>query len=167
MCVEGLLADGVSSKDLVLHVIGTIGTAGGTGHVIEFCGSAILALSMESRMSICNMAIEAGARAGMIAPDETTFKYLKNRPLAPSGEQWDRAVEYWKTLASDKEALFDKTVVIDAKDIEPTVTWGTTPQDTQPIGGKVPDPNDYSDAQQRKGVERSLEYMGLVPGTPP
>ena len=123
--IDGKLMDGVTSKDLVLHVIGKIGTAGGNGSVIEFSGEAIRELSMEARMSICNMAIEAGARAGMIAPDEITYEYLKNRPMAPSGETWEKAIAYWKTLSTDADAKFDKVVVIDAKDIEPTVTWGT------------------------------------------
>jgi len=161
--VKGELGAGVSSKDIILHVIGVIGTAGGTGHVIEFCGSAIEKLSMEARMSICNMAIEAGARAGMIAPDETTFEYLKGRPLAPKGAEWDKAVAYWKTLKSDSGAKYDTEVVIDAKDIQPTVTWGTSPQDTAPITGYVPDPAKESDPLRRASMERALKYMGLEP----
>ena len=136
--IDGELADGVTSKDIILHIIGIIGTAGGTGYTIEFGGSAIQSLSMEARMSISNMAIEAGARAGLIAPDEVTFSYLKGRPMCPSGDEWDRAVEYWKTLVSDEGADFDKTVEIDAKDIAPTVTWGTSPQDVAPVSGTVP-----------------------------
>lgn len=136
--VDGELAEGVTSKDIILHVIGVIGTAGGTGYTIEFGGSTIRTLSMEARMSISNMAIEAGARAGIIAPDEITFEYLKGRPMCPSGEEWDKAVEYWKSLPSDEGANFDRTVLIDAKDISPTVTWGTSPQDVVPITGSVP-----------------------------
>eukprot|EP00960_Hanusia_phi_P023119 682998-Hanusia_phi.AAC.1 len=161
--VKGELGAGVSSKDIILHIIGVIGTAGGTGHVIEFCGSAIEKLSIEARMSICNMAIEAGARAGMIAPDETTFEYLKGRPLAPKGGEWEKAVAYWRTLKSDAGAKYDTEVVIDAKDIEPTVTWGTSPQDTAPITGYVPDPAKESDPLRRASMERALKYMGLEP----
>jgi 3-isopropylmalate dehydratase len=163
--INGTLLSGVESKDIILHIIQTIGTAGGTGFVIEFAGSVISALSMDARMSICNMSIEAGARAGMIAPDEITFEYLKGRPLSPKGELWDKAVSYWKTLKSDPGASFDKIVEINAMDIIPTVTWGTSPQDALPINGLVPNPNDYSDPIQRSGVANSLEYMGLVPGT--
>lgn len=130
--------DGVTSKDIILHVIGIIGTAGGTGYTIEFGGSAIQTLSMEARMSISNMAIEAGARAGLIAPDEITFEYLKGRPMCPTGDEWDKAVEYWKSLVSDEGAEFDKTIEIDAQDIAPTVTWGTSPQDVAPVTGTVP-----------------------------
>jgi 3-isopropylmalate dehydratase len=136
--VDGTLAVGVTSKDIILHIIGLIGTAGGTGYTIEFGGSAIRALSMEARMSISNMAIEAGARAGIMAPDQVTFDYLKNRPMCPSGENWDRAVAYWKSLCSDPDAVYDKTIVIDAADISPTVTWGTSPQDVVPVTGNVP-----------------------------
>ena len=136
--IDGELCDGVTSKDIILHIIGIIGTAGGTGYTIEFGGSAIHSLSMEARMSISNMAIEAGARAGVIGPDEITFDYLKGRPLCPQGEEWDRAVEYWKSLVSDEGAVFDKTVEVDAKDIAPTVTWGTSPQDVTPVTGTVP-----------------------------
>lgn len=136
--VDGELEDCVTSKDIILHVIGLIGTAGGTGFTIEFGGSTIKALSMEARMSISNMAIEAGARAGIIAPDEITFAYLKNRPMSPSGEDWDRAVAYWTALCSDEGAKYDKTLLIDAKDISPTVTWGTSPQDVVPVTGNVP-----------------------------
>lgn len=165
--VDGELGAGVNSKDIILHVIGMIGTAGGTGSVIEFCGSAIRSLSMEARMSICNMSIEAGARAGLIAPDEITFEYIKGRPLAPTGSQWDMAVENWKKLPSDEGAKFDIELLIDAKDIAPTITWGTSPQDVVPITGTVPDPKkDAKDASHAKQMERALEYMGLTAGTP-
>lgn len=164
--VSGKLKPGITSKDLILHIIGHIGTAGGTGMVIEFAGEAIRDLSIEARMSMCNMAIEGGARAGMVAPDETTFKYIKGRPLAPSGEEWDKAVSYWKTLHSDEGAHFDAVVNIDAENIIPTVTWGTSPQDALPISGKVPDPNDYSDPIRKAGITRALEYMGLTANTP-
>ena len=161
--VEGSFEAGVTSKDFILHVIGVIGTAGGTGSVIEFAGDAIKNLSMEARMSISNMAIEAGARAGIIAPDEVTFEYLKGRPMSPEGEAWDKAVAYWKTLASDADSSYDTEIVIQASDIEPTVTWGTSPQDVVPISGVVPDPADF-DEQRAKAMRRSLEYMGLTPG---
>jgi len=164
--VNGSLAEGVTSKDVMLHIIGKIGTAGGTGCVIEFAGSAIESLSMEARMSLCNMSIEGGARAGLIAPDETTFEYVKDRPLAPKGEEWDMALKYWKSLRTDPDAKFDKEVVIDAADIAPTVTWGTSPEDTAPVTGKVPSPEDYSNPGKKAGVIRSLEYMGLEAGTP-
>ena len=147
--VEGPFEAGVTSKDFILHVIGVIGTAGGTGSVIEFAGDAIKNLSMEARMSISNMAIEAGARAGIIAPDEVTFEYLKGRPMSPKGEAWDKAVAYWKTLASDADSSYDTEIVIKASDIEPTVTWGTSPQDVVPISGVVPDPADF-DEQRAK-----------------
>lgn len=136
--VDGELSDGVTSKDIILHIIGVIGTAGGTGYTIEFGGSAIETLSMEARMSISNMAIEAGARAGIIAPDEITFEYLKGRPMSPSAEEWDKAVEYWTSLRSDEGAVYDETIVINADDISPTITWGTSPQDVAPVTGKVP-----------------------------
>ncbi|KAI9824088.1 MAG: 3-isopropylmalate dehydratase [Thelocarpon impressellum] len=166
--IDGVLTPGVSSKDIILHVIGVIGTAGGTGAVIEFCGSAIRSLSMEARMSICNMSIEAGARAGMIAPDDTTFEYLRGRPLAPKADspEWKKAVKYWSSLRSDEGASYDKDVVIDAKDIVPTVSWGTSPQDVVPITGSVPNPEDFSDEAKRSSARRALEYMGLTPGTP-
>ncbi|KAJ3181699.1 3-isopropylmalate dehydratase [Geranomyces variabilis] len=163
--VNGALLDGVTSKDVILHIIGVIGTAGGTGHVIEFCGSALETLSMESRMSICNMAIEAGARAGMIAPDDITFDYLKGRPLAPSGEQWDQAVAYWRSLRSDADAKYDIEVEIRAEDIVPTLTWGTSPQDVVAITGHVPDPAKIADVDKREAMERALAYMGLEPNT--
>jgi 3-isopropylmalate dehydratase len=166
--VEGELAPGVSSKDVILHVIGVIGTAGGTGAVIEFCGSTIRGLSIEARMSICNMSIEGGARAGMIAPDETTFEYLKGRPLAPpyGSEEWHRAVSYWSSLKTDEGAKFDIDVQINAKDIAPTVSWGTSPQDVIPITGVVPSPNDFSDPKRKEACIRALKYMGLKAGTP-
>jgi 3-isopropylmalate dehydratase len=166
--VDGELAPGVSSKDIILHVIGQIGTAGGTGAVIEFCGSAIRSLSMEARMSICNMAIEGGARAGMIAPDQTTFEYLKNRPLAPKVDspEWKKAINYWKTLKSDDDAKFDMEVYINCKDIAPTVSWGTSPQDVVPITGVVPGPDDFNDEDKKEACKRALKYMGLEAGTP-
>lgn len=166
--VEGQLSEGVTSKDIILHIIGKIGTAGGTGAVIEYAGSAIRSLSMEARMSICNMSIEAGARAGMIAPDDITFEYLKGRPLAPDfgTEQWDKAVAYWKSLCSDEGAKYDIQVDIAASDIEPTVSWGTSPQDVVGITGNVPDPAKESDPVKRTAIERSLEYQGLKPNTP-
>ena len=164
--VNGLLGTGVTAKDVVLAIIGAIGTAGGTGYVLEFAGSTIESLSVEGRMTVCNMAIEAGARAGLIAPDEKTFSYLKGRPLAPKGALWDQAVAYWKTLRSDPDAVFDREVTLDAADIAPHVTWGTSPQDVLPITGKIPNPSDFNDPGQQKAVARSLEYMGLTPGTP-
>ena len=166
--VDGELAPGVSSKDIILHIIGSIGTAGGTGAVIEFCGSTIRGLSMEARMSICNMSIEAGARAGMIAPDQTTFEYLKDRPLAPEYDstEWKKAVAYWSSLRSDPDAKYDIDVFIHAKDIVPTVSWGTSPQDVVPVTGNVPGPDDFHDDRKKKSCIRALEYMGLTPGTP-
>jgi len=163
--VEGALNPGVTSKDVALHIIGTIGTAGGNGHVIEFAGAAVQSLSMEARMSICNMAIEAGARAGMIAPDDVTFDYLKGRPMSPAGGAFDTAVAYWRTLSSDPDATYDKDVLIAAADIAPTLTWGTSPQDVVPITGIVPDPADAVDENRAGAMSRSLEYMGLTPGT--
>jgi len=166
--VDGELAPGVSSKDIILHAIGQIGTAGGTGAVIEFCGSAIESLSMEARMSICNMSIEGGARAGMVAPDEVTFEYLKGRPLAPKydSEEWHKAVKYWNGLKSDPGAKYDIDVFIDAKDITPTVTWGTSPEDVVPITGSVPDPTKFATKEKQEAGKRMLEYMGLTAGTP-
>lgn len=166
--VNGELAPGVSSKDVVLHAIGLIGTAGGTGCVIEFCGSVIRTLSMEARMSICNMSIEAGARAGMVAPDDITFEYIKGKPLAPhyGSQEWDRAVKYWRSLQSDPGAKYDIDVQIDAKDIIPTVTWGTSPEDVVPINGVVPDPETFKTDAKKVAGRRMLEYMGLTPGTP-
>ena len=164
--IDGELADNITSKDFILHVCGLIGTAGGTGYTIEFAGDAISSLSMESRMSISNMAIEAGARAGVIAPDQVTFDYVKGRPMSPSsGEEWEKAVEYWTSLASDEDAEYDKVVVVDSKDIAPTVTWGTSPQDAMPIDGVVPKIDaPGNDETRQKAVERSLNYVGLVGG---
>jgi len=151
---------------VVLAIIGKIGTAGGTGPVVEFAGEAIRSMSMEARMTVCNMAIEAGARAGMIAPDQTTFDYLKGRPMAPKGGEWELAVEYWKTLPSDEGATYDKEVVLKAADIVPQVTWGTSPQDVVPVTGQTPDPAAESDPGKKAAIERSLAYMGLAPNTP-
>jgi 3-isopropylmalate/(R)-2-methylmalate dehydratase large subunit len=162
---EGALPLGCTAKDLVLAIIGRIGTAGGTGHVVEYAGSAIMALSMEGRMTVCNMTIEAGARAGLIAPDETTFAYIKGRPMAPKGAAWEQAVAYWKTLPSDPGAAYDKEVVIDVAAIVPQVTWGTSPEDVLPITGSVPNPVEIADEQRRQAMERSLAYMGLTAGT--
>jgi 3-isopropylmalate/(R)-2-methylmalate dehydratase large subunit len=164
--VEGDLPVGVTAKDLILAIIGKIGTAGGTGHVIEYAGKAIRDLSMEGRMTVCNMSIEAGARAGLIAPDETTFAYLKGRPMAPKGAGWDKAVAYWRTLPSDEGAQYDKEVVLHAREIIPQVTWGTSPQDVLPIDGKIPDPAAIPEESKRDSMLRSLAYMGLTPGTP-
>ena len=164
--VDGALQPGVTAKDVILAIIGQIGTAGGTGHVIEYAGEAIRGLSMEGRMTICNMSIEAGARAGMIAPDETTFAYLKGKPMAPQGEMWDKAVAWWSSLVSDEGARYDREVVIKAEDIVPTVTWGTSPEDTAPITGFVPDPAKEKDEARRAKIQRSLDYMGLTSGTP-
>lgn len=164
--VSGRLGTGVTAKDLVLAIIGKIGTAGGTGYTIEFAGEAIAALSIEGRMTVCNMAIEAGARAGLIAVDDTTIEYLAGRPLAPKGELWDRAVAAWQSLRSDEGARFDRVVEIDARMIEPQVTWGTSPEMVVPITGVVPDPAKEPDPTRRKGMERALQYMDLKPGTP-
>ncbi len=163
--VDGTLARGVTAKDIALAMIGRIGTAGGTGSAIEFAGSAIRALSMEGRMTLCNMAIEAGARAGMIAADETTIAYLKGRPFSPSGPEWDQAVAYWRTLTSDRDAKFEREVALDAREILPQVTWGTSPEMVVPIDGAVPDPDKEKDASRREGIERALVYMGLKPRT--
>jgi 3-isopropylmalate/(R)-2-methylmalate dehydratase large subunit len=164
--VEGPLARGVTAKDVVLAVIGRIGTAGGTGHAIEFAGGTVRSLSMEGRMTVCNMAIEAGARAGMVAVDETTIAYLKGRPFAPKGEQWDKAVAYWRTLKSDPDARFDREVTLDAREIGPHVTWGTSPEMVVGVDQAVPDPDKEKDALRREGMERALHYMGLKPRTP-
>ena len=163
--VNGSLPNGVTAKDVILKIIGTIGTAGGTGYVIEFAGDIIKNLSMEERMTICNMTIEAGARAGLIAPDEKTFNYLKNKTMSPKGKSWEEAVNYWKTLYSDKNAKFDKEINIEGKEIEPLVTWGTSPQDVSPINGFVPDPEKESDKDRKLAMKRSLEYMGLKANT--
>lgn len=164
--VDGTLPEGATAKDIILAIIAKIGTGGGQGYVIEYRGEAIRSLSMEARMTICNMSIEAGARAGMIAPDETTFEYLKGRPHAPEGADWDAAVEYWKTLRTDDDAVFDAEVYLDAREIEPYVTWGTNPGQGLPLSGRVPDPADIADETQRAAAARALEYMDLKPGTP-
>ena len=161
--VNGKLAVGVTSKDVVLQIIGNIGTAGGTGYVIEYAGSLISDLSVENRMTICNMTIEGGARAGLIQPDQKIFDYLKGRPMSPKNENWDKAVEYWKTLKTDSDAKFDKEINLTAEDIVPMVTWGTSPQDVVSIDGKVPNPENESDADRKNSIERSLKYMGLKP----
>ena len=161
--VNGKLAIGVTSKDVVLQIIGNIGTAGGTGYVIEYAGSLISNLSVENRMTICNMTIEGGARAGLIQPDQKIFDYLKGRPMSPKNENWDKAVEYWKTLKTDSDAKFDKEINLSAEDIVPMVTWGTSPQDVVSIDGKVPNPENESDADKKNSIERSLKYMGLKP----
>ncbi|MEV6208109.1 3-isopropylmalate dehydratase large subunit [Kitasatospora sp. NPDC051914] len=164
--VEGELPEGVTAKDLILAIIAKIGTGGGQGYVLEYRGSAIRSLSMEARMTICNMSIEAGARAGMIAPDDTTFEYLRGRPHAPAGEDWDAAVEYWRTLATDEDAVFDAEVFIDANSLTPFVTWGTNPGQGAPLGANVPNPEDFEDPQERIAAENALKYMGLEAGTP-
>jgi 3-isopropylmalate/(R)-2-methylmalate dehydratase large subunit len=162
--VEGVLAKGVTGKDVVLAIIGKIGTAGGTGYTIEFAGSAIRGLSMEGRMTVCNMAIEGGARAGLVAVDEKTIEYVKGRPLSPTGLEWDQAVTYWRTLHSDADAQFDAVVNLRAEDILPQVTWGTSPEMVLDINGIVPDPDKEKDANKRGAIERALTYMGLQPG---
>ena len=162
--VDGDLPEGVTAKDLVLAIIGRLGTAGGTGHVIEYAGEAIRGLSMEGRMTVCNMSIEAGARAGLIAPDQTTFAYIQGRPMAPKGAAWEAAIAYWQTLTADEGAQYDTTIVIDATALVPMVTWGTSPEDVLPITAVVPDPADIQDPGKRAAVERSLAYMGLKPG---
>ncbi len=164
--VNGSLPEGSSAKDIILAVIAKIGTGGGQGYVLEYRGQAIRELSMEGRMTICNMSIEAGARAGMVAPDETTFEYIKGRPHAPEGEDWERAVEYWTSLRSDEDAVFDAEVVLEAADIEPFVTWGTNPGQGVPLSAAVPDPESIADETKRLAAERALEYMGLEAGTP-
>ena len=164
--VDGDLPAGVTAKDIILAVIARIGTGGGQGYVLEYRGSAIRGLSMEGRMTICNMSIEAGARAGMVAPDDTTFAYLKGREHAPQGEEWDRALEYWRTLVTDPDAVYDAEVDIDAATLSPYVTWGTNPGQGLPLSGVVPDPADAADDVDRVAIERALEYMALTPGTP-
>jgi len=164
--VSGALPPGVTGKDVVLAIIGKIGTAGGTGYVIEYAGDTIRGLSMEGRMTVCNMTIEAGARAGLIAPDETTFAYLKGRPYAPKAGSWEQALAYWKSLPSDPDAKFDKEVALDASAIAPHITWGTSPEDVAPITARVPDPGAVADAGRRASMERAIAYMGLVPGAP-
>ena len=164
--VEGELRPGVTAKDIILAVIARIGTGGGQGYVLEYRGSAIRALSMEGRMTICNMSIEAGARAGMVAPDDTTFDYLKGRPHAPAGDDWDAAVDYWRTLATDDDAVFDAEIFLAADELEPFVTWGTNPGQGVSLSASVPDPASFADANDRAGAERALEYMDLAAGTP-
>jgi len=164
--VNGALRPGTTAKDIILAVIAKIGTGGGQGYVLEYRGEAIRALSMEARMTICNMSIEAGARAGMIAPDATTFDYLKGRPHAPEGVDWEAAVAYWSTLKSDDDAIFDAEVVLDATELEPFVTWGTNPGQGLPLSARVPDPAEIADENERVSAARALEYMGLIPGTP-
>ncbi len=164
--VDGTLKPGVTSKDIILAIIAKISTGGGQGYVIEYRGSAIRALSMEARMTICNMSIEAGARAGLIAPDEITFAYLKGKPHAPVGEDWDRALEYWKSLPTDDDARFDAEVILNADEIEPFVTWGTNPGQGLPLNKAVPDPTSFSNPEERSAAERALAYMDLTPGTP-
>ncbi len=163
--VNGKIPAGVTAKDVILKIIGTIGTAGGTGYVIEFSGEVIKNFTMEERMTVCNMTIEGGARAGLIQPDEKTFKYLKDRPMSPRKEKWDKAVDYWSTLKSDQNSNFDKTVTIEGENVVPQVTWGTSPQDVVPVNGSVPDPNKEKNSDRRAAMERSLDYMGLKPNT--
>ena len=162
--IDGATAPGITAKDIVLAIIGKIGTAGGTGYVIEYAGEAIRNLSMEGRMTVCNMTIEGGARGGLIAPDETTFDYLRGRPMAPKAGAWEQAVSFWKTLPSDEGATYDEEIVLNAADIAPQVTWGTSPEDVLPITGNVPDPADEADEAKRASIERSLNYMGLTAG---
>lgn len=164
--VDGQLPDGVTAKDIILAIIGKIGTAGGTGYVIEFAGEAIRSLSMEGRMTICNMTIEGGARAGLIAPDEKTYEYFKGKPRAPQGADWDAALEYWKKLASDEGAHYDETIVLDAANLPPIVSWGSSPEDVISVEGVVPNPDEIEDENKRASKWRALEYMGLKPGTP-
>ena len=163
--VDGALPHGVTAKDIILSIIGEMGTAGGTGHVIEYAGEAIRALSMEGRMTVCNMTIEGGARAGLVAPDEATYNYLKGRPRAPKGGAWEQALGYWETLKSDDDAAFDKEIRLDAANLPPIVTWGTSPEDVVAITGAVPDPDAVEDEGKRDSMRRSLAYMGLTPGT--
>ncbi len=163
--VDGKLGFGVSPKDVILAIVGRLGAAGGTGHVIEYTGDVIRAMSIEGRLTVANMSIEAGARAGLVAPDETTFAYIKGRPMAPSGETWERALAWWRTLPSDAAASYDKTVVLQASDIAPGLTWGTSPEDVVPITGHVPDPMSFADPAKQAAARKSLEYMGLTPGT--
>jgi 3-isopropylmalate/(R)-2-methylmalate dehydratase large subunit len=164
--VDGQLGPGVTAKDMALAIIGEIGTAGGTGSVIEYAGEAVRALSMEGRMTLCNLTIEGGARAGLIAPDETTFAYIQGRPAAPKGAAWDMAVSYWKTFFTDEDAVFDREVRLRAEDIAPTVTWGTSPEDTLPVTGVVPEPSSFATPDKRASAERALDYMGLKAGQP-
>ena len=163
--VDGTLGFGVSAKDVILAIIGRIGTAGGTGHVIEYTGEVIRALSIEGRLTVANMSIEAGARAGLVAPDETTFAYLKGRPMAPTAEEWDRAVAWWRTLPTDAGAAYDRSVTLHASDIAPALTWGTSPEDVVAITGVVPEPDSFADPSKQAAARKSLNYMGLTPGT--
>lgn len=164
--VEGTLGPGVTPKDLILHIIGVIGTAGGTGHVIEYRGRVFEEMSVEGRLTVCNMSIEGGARAGLIAPDDKVFAYLEGKPYAPKGQDWNRAVKWWRSLATDEGATFDKSIVIDAADVEPTVSWGTSPEDVVPVGGRVPSPDSFADPSKQEAARKSLDYMGLAPETP-
>ena len=163
--VDGTLGFGVSPKDVILAIMGRVGAAGGTGHVFEYTGDVVRGMSVEGRMTLANMSIEGGARAGLVAPDDTTFAYLKGRPMAPSGAEWDRAVAWWRTLASDPSARYDKSVRLDATDIAPALTWGTSPEDVVPITGTVPAPDSFADPAKRAAAQASLDYMGLAPGT--
>ena len=165
IAVNGKLPFGVTSKDLILFIIGQIGTAGGNGHVIEYAGTSLKPLSMESRMTICNMSIEAGARAGLIAPDQITFDYIKGRPYAPSKDHWEKAIEYWSSLPSDQDAFYDNELIINSDEIDPMVTWGTSPEDVVPVSGFVPDPSSGKTENKQKSIQRSLDYMGLKSGT--
>ena len=164
--LKGKLTDSISAKDLALSVIGAIGTAGGTGYVIEYMGDAVESLSMEGRMTLCNLTIEGGARAGLIAPDQKTFEYLKDRPLAPKNKTWDNAIKYWETLPSDKDAFYDESIKIDINNLAPLVTWGTSPEDVIDINGSIPKPEDIEDEAKKNAIKRSLEYMGLEAGKP-
>ena len=164
--VDGMLGPGVTAKDLILHIIGIIGTAGGTGHVIEYRGRVFEEMSVEGRLTVCNMSIEGGARAGLIAPDEKVFEYLRGRPYSPQGDDWENAVTWWRSLATDEGAYFDKSVVIDAANVEPTVSWGTSPEDVVAVGGCVPSPDSFADPSKQDAARKSLDYMGLTPGTP-
>ena len=164
--VDGMLGPGVTAKDLILHIIGIIGTAGGTGHVIEYRGHVFEQMSVEGRLTVCNMSIEGGARAGLIAPDEKVFEYLRGRPYSPQGDDWDNAVTWWRSLVTDEGAYFDKSVVIDAAKVEPTVSWGTSPEDVVAVGGCVPSPDSFADPSKQDAARKSLDYMGLAPGTP-
>ncbi|HVJ02665.1 MAG TPA: aconitase family protein, partial [Sphingomonas sp.] len=163
--VDGTLGFGVSPKDVVLAIIGRIGAAGGTGYVVEYTGEVIRAMSVEGRLTVSNMSIEGGARSGLIAPDDKTFEYLKGRPLAPAGEDWEKAVAYWRTLPTDAAAQYDRVVRLEASDIAPSLTWGTSPEDVVPITGAVPDPESFADPSKRVAAQKSLDYMGLTPGT--
>ena len=164
--VDGMLGPGVTAKDLILHIIGIIGTAGGTGHVIEYRGRVFEEMSVEGRLTVCNMSIEGGARAGLIAPDEKVFEYLRGRPYSPQGDDWDNAVTWWRSLVTDEGAYFDKSVVIEAAKVEPTVSWGTSPEDVVAVGGCVPSPDSFADPSKQDAARKSLAYMGLAPGTP-